>query len=383
MEQNQIQDQMDPLSAREAQYRWMLQMGAQELRAYLENMLHENPMLELEESGQQQEEDETKRKLEWLETADAQNKPYYEWDAGESGDPMSNYGAVREEENLAFYLEAQLRMLDLPDQVKRMARYLIGNLDDNGYLQESPAELAQDLNVSQKTVEKALHVVRSLEPAGVGASDLQDCLRLQLVRRGEKESSLAVQIVINYLAAVAERNMPFLIRHFNAGEEEVEEACQKIRSLNPRPGAEFSKRQNLAYLDPDVFVVKFPGHFEILTNEYFFPVLRISEEYRNLLRQTDDKEARDYLAARMRQAQWVILGMERRRAALLACTQAILTVQTQFFQKGPGNLVPFALQEAAARLSISKEEMEQTVRDKYLQCSSGVYPFSYFFPRVK
>ena len=383
MEQGQMMEQMDARSAREAQYRKMLQMGTQELRAYLENMLHENPVLELEESGQQREKDETKRKLEWLETVDAQNKPYYESDTGESDDPMSNYGAVREEESLEFYLEAQLRMLDVPDPVKQAARYIIGNLDDNGYLRETAAEMARELNAPGELMEQALTVVRSLEPAGVGAADLQDCLRLQLLRREETEDSLVVQIVTDYLATVAERNVPFLIHRLQAEEGAVEEACQKIRALNPRPGAEFSKRQNLIYINPDVFAVKFPGHFEWFTNEYFFPVLRISQEYRDLLRRTEDQEARDYLAERMRQAQWVILGMERRKSALLACTQVILEAQSLFFREGPGHLVPFSLAEGAARLGVSAEEMEQTIRDKYLQCSSGVYPLGYFFPRAK
>jgi RNA polymerase sigma-54 factor len=381
VETNQTPKKEWAKSAREAQYHKMLQMGAQELRIYLENMLHENPVLEVEDSYHQKEDDETELKLEWLETADAQNRPYYESDAGESGDPMSNYGAVEEEQNLGFYLDAQLRLLDLPQELKRAAQYVIENLDDNGYLQETEQEMARCLGVSGQLMGEALEMVRSLEPAGVGARNLQDCLCLQLLRREEMADSLPVQIVKEYLAAMAERNTALIARHLNAEETKVREACRMIRSLNPRPGAEFCKRQNLLYLNPDVFVVKFPGHFELLTNDYYFPVLCISDEYRHMLKTTEDPEVKAYLSARLREAQWVIQGVERRRNTLLACTQEIVSVQSLFFQEGPGHLVPFPLRDAALRIKLSEQEMEQVVRDKYLQCSSGVYPFGYFFPR--
>ncbi len=380
VESNQLQKRENAISARDAQYHKMLQMGAQELRAYLENMLHENPVLEIEESYHQKEEDETKLKLEWLETVDAQNKAYYESDTGESGDPMSNYGTVQEEENLGFYLDAQLRLLDLPKPMKKAAQYVIENLDDNGYLQESEEEMAKCLGVPLHVISEALDIVRSFEPAGVGARDLQDCLCLQLLRRDETETSLTIQIVKEHLAAVAERNTALIARCLDVKEAEVQKACQMIRSLNPRPGTEFSKRQNLLYLNPDVFVVKFPGHFEILTNDYFFPVLRISDEYRHMLKTTEDPEVKEYLSVRLRQAQWVIQGMERRKNALLVCAREVVSVQSLFFQEGPGHLVPFPLRDAALRLSLSEEEMEQVIRDKYLQCSSGVYPLGYFFP---
>jgi RNA polymerase sigma-54 factor len=366
-------------SAREAQYYKMLQMSAQELRVYLEDMLHENPVLEVEDSCRHKKDDETGRKLEWLETADAQNKPYYEADAGEPDDPVSNYGAV--EEDLGFYLEAQLRMLDLPKEQKQAAQYVIENLDDNGYLQETEEEMARCTGVSARVMQEALEIVRSLDPAGVGAKDLQDCLYLQLRRRGETEASLPIQIVKHHLAAMAERNTALIAGSLQAEGAQVREACSVIRSLNPRPGAEFSKRENLPYLHPDVFVVKFPGHFEILTNDYFFPGLSISEDYRHMLKTTGDPEVKEYLSARLRQAQWLIRGMERRRHILLACVKEIVSVQSLFFRNGPGHLVPFPLRDAALRIKISEREMGRVVRDKYLQCSSGVFPFGYFFPR--
>ena len=358
----------------------VLQMGAQELSDYLENILHENPVLEIEDVSHHTEHDETKLKLEWLETVDAQNKPYYESDAGESTDPMSNYGTVQEEENLMFYLSAQLRLLNLTQTQKQAAQYVVENLDDSGYLRETPREMAACIGLPVSDLQAAVELVRSLEPAGVGAKNLQDCLCLQLFRRGETEDALTVRIVKNHLAAVAERNTAQIARSLQVEEMAVQAACQTIRQLNPRPGAEFSKRQTLIYLNPDVFVVKFPGHFELLTNEYDFPALGISETYHQMLRTTEDPEVREYLSVRMQQAQAVIRGVEQRRNLLLACTQEIVSVQSRFFQEGIGHLVSFPLEEAAQRMGIAENLMELLVHDKYLQCSSGVFPLGYFFP---
>ena len=158
-------------------------------------------------------------------------------------------------------------------------------------------------------------------------------------------------------------------------------ACDLIRTLNPRPGGGFAARENLVYINPDLFVVNFPDHFELLTNDYFFPDLNISGYYCRMLKSTEDNEVKDYLMGKVRQAKWVVHSIEQRRSTLLRCAECILELQEEFFRRGPGHLKPMCLADIAQKVGVHESTVSRTVRDKYLQCASGVYPLSYFFSR--
>ena len=128
-------------------------------------------------------------------------------------------------------------------------------------------------------------------------------------------------------------------------------------------------------------MVSFPDHFEVLANDYFFPSLHMSGYYQQLMKDTEDQEVKDYLTSKVRQAKWVVRSIEQRRSTLLSCAQCILELQEPFFRKGPGHLSPMSLADVAQRLEVHESTVSRAIRDKYLQCSMGVYPLSYFFSR--
>ena len=382
MELNLSQKQTQTLSPQMMQSMEILQMGSQELLEYIEEAVQENPVLEPEENYDKQDEFSVlRRKLEWLESTDPQNRYYHQQDTEEEDSPLKNYGTVEDEdENLYYYVLSQLRVLELEPQVMDAGVFLVESLNQNGWLDEPLEDLAADCGCSLAVMEQALAAVQSLEPAGVGARTLSECLKLQLVRRAPVDE-LAVRIVENYLDALSKSRYGLIARELKVTAEEVRASCDRIRALNPRPGTGFAARENLTYINPDIIVVSFPDHFELLSNDYYFPTLHISGYYTRLMKESDDGQVRDYLTDKMRQAKWMVKAIEQRRSTLMACAECILELQEAFFHKGPGHLVPLSLADVAGRIGVHESTVSRAVKDKYIQCSMGVYPLSYFFSR--
>lgn len=383
MELSMSMKQTQTLSPQMMQSMEILQMGSQELLEYIQDQVQENPVLEMEEKyGKGDDTAVLQRKLEWLESTDAQNRYYHQQDTeDDEKDPISNYGTVDErEENLYLYVLSQLEVMDLEPELLPVGRFLVESLNQNGWLDESVEDLAEELGKPVEEVEKALAAVQSLEPAGVGARNLSECLVLQLQRRHE-DSEPAIRIARDYLDPLSKSRYGLIAKSLGVCQEEVRTACDLIRTLNPRPGGGFAARENLVYINPDLFVVNFPDHFELLTNDYFFPDLNISGYYCRMLKSTEDNEVKDYLMGKVRQAKWVVHSIEQRRSTLLRCAECILELQEEFFRRGPGHLKPMCLADIAQKVGVHESTVSRTVRDKYLQCASGVYPLSYFFSR--
>lgn len=383
MELSMSMKQTQTLSPQMMQSMEILQMGSQELLEYIQDQVQENPVLEMEEKyGKGDDTAVLQRKLEWLESTDAQNRYYHQQDTeDDEKDPISNYGTVDErEENLYLYVLSQLEVMDLEPELLPVGRFLVESLNQNGWLDESVEDLAEELGKPVEEVEKALAAVQSLEPAGVRARNLSECLVLQLQRRHE-DSELAIRIARDYLDPLSKSRYGLIAKSLGVCQEEVRTACDLIRTLNPRPGGGFAARENLVYINPDLFVVNFPDHFELLTNDYFFPDLNISGYYCRMLKSTEDNEVKDYLMGKVRQAKWVVHSIEQRRSTLLRCAECILELQEEFFRRGPGHLKPMCLADIAQKVGVHESTVSRTVRDKYLQCASGVYPLSYFFSR--
>lgn len=383
MELSMSMKQTQTLSPQMMQSMEILQMGSQELLEYIENQVQENPVLEMEEKYAGQDESAVlQRKLEWLDSTDTQNRVYHQQDSEDDGkDPISNYGNADEtEENLYLYVLSQLEVMDLPREVLEAGRFLVESLNQNGWLDEPLRDLARQMERPLELFERALAAVQSLEPAGVGARDLSECLVLQLQRR-RGDNELAIKIARNYLDPLSKNRYGMIAKALGCTQDQAHDACEVIRSLNPRPGSGFAARENLAYINPDIFVVNFPDHFEILTNDYFFPSLNVSGYYCRMLKDSEDSEVKDYLVNKVRQAKWVVRSIEQRRSTLLQCAECILEYQEEFFRRGPGCLKPMALSDIAEKVGVHESTVSRTVKDKYIQCASGVYPLSYFFSR--
>ena len=380
MELSQEQRQSQTLSPQMMQSVEILQMGSQELLDYLRETLQENPVLEADERTRVEESgSDLRRKLEWLESNDRQNYCYHQQDAEE--DTLERLGGVDDgEEDLCRYVLSQVGTMELPGPLRQACTLLVESLDSNGWLDEELPALARELDLEEELAFRALELIQSLEPAGVGARDLAECLALQLRRRGE-DDALSQAIVEHHLDDLAKNRLSHIARELGEEEEAVRRACEHIRKLNPRPGAGFAARERLTYITPDIIVASFPDHFELLTNDYFFPTLRLSGYYQQLMKESGDEQVEKYLSEKIRQAKWVIRSIEQRRTTLMDCAACILEEQEAFFRRGRGHLRPMTMADVARKLGIHESTVSRAVRDKYIQCSAGVYPLGYFFSR--
>ena len=380
---NVTEKQAQALAPERMQFAKILQMGMQELCDYVEDSLQENPVFELPEPGEEMLEDQNfARKLEWLESGDWQDSYYHGQDEEDgSRDPLSRMGYYLSDENdLSRFVLSQFIGTKLEPEVLQAVELLCDRLDEDGFLSEDPAELAQSLGVSDAVIFRALTELQAADPAGVGARDRKECLSLQIDRHAG-DHRLASIIVAEYMDELAENGYGAISRKTGAPESLVREECELIRSLNPRPGTGFSSRENMSYITPDVLVL--PGEDgapEAQVNGSL-PRLEISTYYSNLLLETPDEEVRLYLSEKLNQARSIVENIQERQKLLQRCAEQIVAEQEEFFRKGHGYLRPLELQQVADALGVAPQILACAVKDKYLQCPQGIYPMSWFFTR--
>lgn len=378
-----LQKQIQKLSQQQLQSIEMLQMSTLELDVFLRDLAQENPLVELCETSSVESErpqhDDLIRRLRWLEDNNHQNHYYQKADADEL-DPIALVGnAGGLEETLQRFISRQLDRMGLEPDLARTIEYIAACLDEDGYFRFPLEELSEQTGLPLSHLERALKLLHTLEPAGVGAIDLSQCLELQLLRIGE--SGPALSIVRDHLEALARHHYRTIASKLSISVVDVQNAERSIRELEPRPGAVFQQPTPTLYIQPDVFVDNQDGSFVVSTrNSNRSPIL-INSYYRKLLAQSDDKEVRDYLATKLHQAEHVIWAIEQRESTLKRCAQAIVDHQQDFFRYGPQTLSPLRMIDLAQELGVHESTISRTVREKYLQCARGVYPLSYFFSR--
>lgn len=368
--------QTQKLSPQMIQTMEILQMGNQELQEYVDELLLENPVLERTGAEQTGGADELLRRMEWL-VGDSRRHSY-RVDSEDAG--MAPVAVQPSTEGLYEHLRDQIRFQDMDPGMRVAVDAVLTGLDANGYLEESPRELSRRSGQPEGVVERAVALIQGLEPAGVGARSLAQCLELQLRRRGEE--GLALTIVRAHLEDVARSRYHKIAQQTGASRAAVQRACGLIRTLCPKPGAPFAPPERLGALLPDLMVREERGELVVSINQAQGPLLQVSSFYRRLLAESDDGQVREYLTNKMRQADWVVKGIEQRRATLLKCGRSIAAVQEEFFRKGPDHLKPMTMSGLAAELGVHPSTVSRTVREKYLQCSYGVFPLGYFFSRA-
>lgn len=378
-----LQKQEQKLSQQQIQSAQLLQMSTQELEAYVRELSLENPMVEPEEpqssAPPEPERDELLGRLRWLEDNDRQNL-FYQHVVPEELDPLAR--AATEgglEETLLRFLSRQLHRMELDEDTAQTVRYLASCLDDSGYFRIPLEELSRDTGVSAPRLERALDILQSLEPAGVGARDLSECLVLQL--RRIRETGPALDIVRDHLELLAARRYQAIAGKLGVPVEEVRRAEGIIRELDPRPGAIFQHPEQTVYLLPDVFVEEEDGALIVRARREERPPFRISGEYRRLLEQSEDREVREYLTGKLRQAEQVLWAVGQRESTVLRCARVVADYQREFFRSGPAALRPLRMADVAEELGLHESTVSRAVKGKYLQCVRGIYPLSYFFSR--
>lgn len=280
---------------------------------------------------------------------------------------------------LSDHLRSQLSMLPLAENVRDAADSIIGNLDEGGYVTASLEEIASSGGHSMEDVEAALKVVQSLDPAGIGARDVRECLLLQIESRNGR-NGVAWQIVANHLKALELRQIRELARILGRPLEHIQIAIQMIRHLNPRPGLRYSG-PGARQVEPDVHIFKDGEQYIIQLNDEDLPQLRLNAQYRRMLdrSQEPNKDVRNYVKERYASALQLMKNIEQRKQTILRVCQSIVRRQTEFLDHGIDRLKPMMIKEIAEEIGVHPSTVSRAVANKYAHTPQGVFELRYFF----
>jgi RNA polymerase sigma-54 factor len=373
----------------------LLQLSRMELQEVIDQEIKENPVLE-EDSGQEDDGGlEEKKQEEVAAESEAREEPResvkdQDWEEYMEGYSISSYTSPRSDggetpwENLitrqitlADYLLWQLRMSPLSPQEPEIGSFIIGNIDDNGYLQITLEEICKEMSCPTETAEGVLALIQSFDPPGVGARDLQECLLIQLQGLAER-NPLAEEIVQGSLSYCKNRDYRELARKLAVPLPEILEAVEVISHLDPKPGRPFSSEEARTII-PDVFVYKIEGEYVVTLNDDGLPKLRISPYYRELINADKKDIPRNYLKERMKSALWLIRSIQQRQMTLYKVTKSIVSFQRDFFDKGIDHLKPLVLREVADDIQMHESTVSRVTTNKYAHTPQGIYELKFFF----
>ena len=288
------------------------------------------------------------------------------------------------EQTLRDHLMWQLNLTPTTETDKVIAMAIIDALDDDGYLSYSAADillaLGNDMEVEPEEVEAVLHLVQAMEPAGVGARDLGECLALQLGQCDPSTPWLkeARELVINHLNLLAAHDYNQLMRRMKLSREDLADVVSLIQSMNPRPGSQVQDTR-VQYISPDVYVRKVNDAWKVELNIDAIPQLRINAGYANMIRRADNSSDNNSLKAHLQEARWLIKSLQSRNDTLLRVASAIVERQRAFLDYGDEAMKPLVLHDIAETLGMHESTISRVTTRKYMHTPRGIFELKYFF----
>ena len=281
--------------------------------------------------------------------------------------------------SLQQHLIEQAELTDCSQQEREALLYLIGSIDDNGFLTETLSNIALNSGIPYRSVSSASAILKGFDPAGIGTQDMQDCLATQLERRG-RGHSIAANILRKHFQLLIRRRIPELSRKLGVSSEDIQSAIEEIATLEPAPAKRFSPDSN-AVIEPDVTVFKDRyDNWKIILNNDYIPRLRISKTYKDMLAKgTLNKKEKEFMLEHMRSGKFLINSLEQRQQTIERITEQILQFQSDFFDAGVAKLRPLTMHTIAEAVGVHETTISRAIANKYIRTPHGVFAFKYFF----
>jgi RNA polymerase sigma-54 factor len=387
----------------------LLQLSKLELQEVLNQELLENPLLE--ETAEEVKAEEAEAEAQEAKTAEGQEEPKktetteqekekdsfdeIDYDAyfqdyieygynprgmGEEHEEFPIENTLTRPPNLTDHLTWQLSMSDASPNVKEIGAFIIGNIDEDGYLRATNEEIVASGNHDPAEVEKAIKAIQSLDPIGVGARDLRECLLLQLEFL-ELDVPLVDEIVRNHWDMFMQRHFVQLAKALSIDMKTLEGVVEIIKHLDPKPGRKYSNERAI-YVEPDVYIHKVGDEYVIVLNEDGMPKLRINGSYRAMLNSMDSKqdgETVNYIKDKIRSAVWLIKSLDQRQRTIYKVAESIVKHQREFLEKGIDFLRPLVLRDVADDIQMHESTVSRVVSNKYMHTPRGLFLMKYFF----
>jgi len=370
----------------------LLQVPTLELQQILKQELLQNPLLEeVEEqeenleapsseeetnTAEEPEPQDTEEQLEWAE--------YYQEGYDASLGRHDNSTDLPERvpvtvPTLHEHLQSQLRMATHDPDLTEIGEFLIGSMDDRGFLAITVEEVSSLIGKPAEKVEEAVKLVQSFEPPGIGARDLRECLLIQL-ERNEMADSLPARVVGDHFDSLKDRKFAEIAKKMHVPITQVQAAGDVISRLNPSPGLLISHEEP-RYVVPDLVVEKVEDKYVVFLNDRHIPRLRINPSYRDMLRgeRSRKDKTREYIVGKLNSAKWLIQTIEQRRKTMVKVMKCIVDSQEEFFERGIAFLKPLTLQQVANQIGMHESTVSRVTNNKYVQTPRGVFELKFFF----
>jgi RNA polymerase sigma-54 factor len=296
----------------------------------------------------------------------------------EKKEPLTYENILHRSPSLAEHLMWQLSLTKMSKDDQHLAVRIIGNLDDDGYLSVPLEEMAERYKISTEDLETILKKIQEFDPVGVGARNLSECLLIQVRQAEFDRHHLAERIIQNYLPLLERSAYKDIARILNVDVQEVLDAVDFIRTLEPKPGRAFSSSVT-QYIQPDVFIYKIDDEYRIVLNEQGLPKLRINKLYQHYRSRKTDPETRQYVEQKFRNALWLIKSVEQRQRTIFKVAQSILKFQKDFFDHGIHELRPLVLRDVADDIGMHESTVSRVSTNKYMHTPQGIFEIKYFF----
>jgi RNA polymerase sigma-54 factor len=379
----------------------LLQLTRLELMDLIQDEIKENPLLEVTELDEEDEgkrdsqpENEAQQERTSEVKGEGEGSDDFDWENYLENYNLASYrGRLDTEDKPSFenfifkkttlidHLMWQLRLSDFTEEEEeeRIGRWIIGNIDEDGYLKVTPEEIAREMGTDEERAEDVLKRIQQFDPVGVGARDLMECLLLQL-RDLEERDPIAEQIVSHHLSHLKNRNFQLIGKKLGVSPDRVMESVKLISELEPKPGRAFAS-EDAQTIIPDVFVYKIEGDFVIALNEDEVPRLRINTLYRNILsNQSGTREGdRKYIQDKLKSAVWLIKSIYQRQKTIYKVAESIVKFQEEFLDKGVHYLKPLVLRDVAEDIQMHESTISRATNNKYVHTPQGIFELKFFF----
>ena len=383
----------------------ILQLNSVELKSQIQEMLETNPVVELDESAatpnelplEKLEEKEPDGAIASVDFKEESRDDYgVDWqkyiEDSENTEIKASSGSYDRDEETSFenfvskkttlreHLTNQLSEVELNPTELKIAEYLIGLIDSNGYLRTSDAEIAELLKIDATIIAKVRKVIQGMDPVGVGAFDLRECLLIQAYDEGYQNDAV-IRIISDHLNDIAQNKLTNIAKATGYDIDEVKDVIETIKSFEPRPGASFASSEEQVFVTPEVFIEKVDDEYVVTVNESDIPQLRINSAYKDVLKNLDkaEKETGDFIKSRLESARSFMKYIDKRKETILNVTKAICEVQRDFLDFGILHLKPLTLQDVAIMAGVHESTVSRATNGKFVQTPRGLFELKFFF----